>query len=437
MIARRRDLFHLAGAGLLLALGIWANTGTLAPYAATLEKPLLWGPCNYPLNIDHYHFKATFLMLDGAPRDQWEFSVVLRRILYPLFAYPFMKALGYGAGGLVMNVLLALGSLVVFWLALQRRLAGEAPFAILWLLATYPGFVYWAGLPYSYAAIVPASLLCLILLWKVESLTRWQEALLTGLAMGVLFTAYDLLPFFGAAGVLLLLRRRLWLSSAVFAVATVIPTALVAVWLWKVYAVPFRNSNTEAYFGVLKSYVSPVDLNAWWALLRQFPQILADNVFYSNFLFLPLLFLIVLITARRVLRPAETWLLIAALLLFLFNNLAPPYPGWPLRGSWVPRLYQPVFAAMTAALAGFYSRADLLPRTWRRSAWTALGLVIAAQAFVIFAPVLGEARWSGNLYYRFYRHAKRPVYAETLERLGARPVGFCASPPISQESVTH
>jgi hypothetical protein len=436
---------RLLGACLLLALGIWVNTGTLAPYGATLEKPLLWGPCNYPLNIDHYHFKATFLMLDGAPRGQWEFSVVLRRVLYPLLAYPFMKLLGYGAGGLITNVLLAMGSLAVFWLALRRRLGEEPPPLLLALLATYPGWMYWAGLPYSYAAIVPLSLLCMVLLWRVETLTGWSQALVTGLALGVLFTGYDLLPFFGAAGVLLLLlRRRLWGPCVVFAVAQLIPTVLTAAVLWQVFRVPFRNGNTEAYFAVLKSYVSPINLWEWWYWLRQFPQAVVANVFFSNFLFLPLLFLFVLLVARwlpresrAVLGRAEAWLLIVAVLLFLFNNLAPPYKGWPLRGAWVPRLYQPVFVALITTLAAFYSRAALLPRTLRRGSWAALGLVVALQAWVVFAPVLGAPRLSGWLYYRFYQHAKRPYYADNLQKLGARPAGFCASPPINPESATH
>ena len=135
-----RARLPLLGACLLLSLGIWVNTGTLAPYGATLEKPFLWEPCNYILNIDHFHFKATFLMLDGAPREQWEFSVVLRRVLYPLLAYPFMKLLGYGAGGLVTNVLIALASLAVFWPALRRRLGAEPPWGLLLLLATYPWY---------------------------------------------------------------------------------------------------------------------------------------------------------------------------------------------------------------------------------------------------------------------------------------------------------
>jgi hypothetical protein len=429
-----RARLPLLAACLVLALGIWVNTGTLAPYGATLEKPFLWQPCDYALNIDHFHFKATFLMLDGAPRDQWEFSVVLRRILYPLLAYPLMKQFGFGGGGLIANVLLAMISLALFWRALRRRLGEEPPAALLALLATYPGWMYWAGLPYSYSIIVPASLLCMALLWRVEALTTWRQALLAGLGLGVLFTGYDLLPFFGAAGVLLLLWRRLWGACTVLAVAMVVPTAL---------RVPFRNGNTEAYFAVLKSYLPPIDLHAWWLLLRQLPQVAATNALFSNFLVLPLLFLLALLLSRRLpagsrpLRPAEACLLIAALLLFLFNNLAPPYAGWQLRGSWVARLYQPVFAAMISTLALFYSRASRLPGIAQRGAWAALGLAVTLQAWVVFAPALGAPAMSGYLYWRFYQHAKRPFYAENLERYGARPIGFCAHPPIAQDSVTH
>ncbi|HEV7785416.1 MAG TPA: hypothetical protein VGQ28_08780 [Thermoanaerobaculia bacterium] len=434
-----RLLLTQGGAALLLTLGIWVNTGTLAPYGATLKSPLIWAPCNYPLNIDNPHFKATFLMLDGAPRSQWELSVVLRRILYPLLAYPFMKLLGFGAGGLVTNVLLAVGSLAVFWLALRRRLGSEPPTLILALLATYPGWMYWAGLPYSYAAIVPLSLLCMVLLWRVEMLAGWRQALLAGLAMGVLFTGYDLLPFFGAAGVLLLLWRRLRGPCAVFAVAMVIPTVLTTAVLWQVYRVPFHNGNTEAYYKVIRSYISKVDLGAWWYWLRAFPWAVRDNYFFSNFLFLPVLVLLVLailgVQSLRggkdnwmgpVLRPAEICLAIAAVLLFLFLNLAPPYGGWQLRGSWVPRLYQPVFVAMISVLAAFFqTRAALLPLALRRGSWAALGLVVALQVWVVFAPVLGAPGLSGEIYYRFYHHASRPFYADNLKKLGTRPVGFC------------
>jgi hypothetical protein len=443
----RRGLLLLAGAALLLTLGVWVSTGTLAPYGATLEKPFVWEPCKYLLNIDHFHFKATFLMLDGAPRSQWEFSVALRRILYPLIAYPFMKVLGFGGGGLVTNVLIAVASLAVFWRQLQQRWDGRLPPALLVLLATYPGWFYWAGLPYSYAAIVPASLLCMVALWRVESLTGWRQALAVGLGLGVLFTAYDLLPFFGAAALLLLLWRRLWGPCAVLAVAQVIPTLLVNEVLQRVYAVPFRNANTESYFNILKSYLPPYDWQGWGALLAHLPRVAAETYLFSNFLFLPLLFLLGLAASRwlprdrRPLRPAEVSVLAAAALLFLFANAGPPYPGWQLRGPWIARLYQPAIVAMVSILAGLYAREQLLPRPLRRGVRAALLLAIACDAWIVFAPVLGHAALSGFVYYHFYGHARRPVYAENLARFGARPVGFCASPPSAQpspqESVTH
>lgn len=442
--APRGSWIGLAVAVVVLAGGIWASTGTLAPYASTLEQPFMWGPCNYPLNIDHFHFKATFLMLDGAPREQWEFSVVLRRLLYPLLAFPLMKLLGYGAGGLVTNVLLAILALLVFWRALSRRLGRRPPGAALALLATYPGIAYWAGLPYSYAAIVPLSLLCQVLLWRLEADRSQRNAVLVGLGLGVLFTGYDLLPIFGVAALLLLLWHRAWLSTALLVVAQLVPTVLVAVLLWTRYRVPFRNGNTEAYFTVLRSYVSPVDLHAWWVLLRQLPLATVDNYLFSNFLFVPLLFLLALVIGRRLapaepipITGAEGCVLLATALLFLFNNLAPPYSGWPLRGAWVARLYQPVVATMVPLIAVALARVGELPARWGRTLRAATLCVVTAQAWVIFAPALGQPWLSGELYFRFYRHAQRAVYADNVARLGARPVGFCASPPSAAESVTH
>jgi hypothetical protein len=431
-----RELLHFAGASLVLILGIWVSSGTLAPYAATLANPYVWGPCDYLLNIDHNHFKAVFWMLDGAPRDQWEYSVVLRRVLHPLLAYPFMKVLGFGAGGIVANALLALGSIAAFWRSLQARYGGKVPMALLWLLATYPGIFYWAGLPYSYAVIVPASLLSMVLLWKLETAAGWRTALLCGLGAGVLSTGYDLLPFFGAAGVLLLVSKRLWGSAAIFAGAAVVPTVAVAVILRAVFAVPFESSNTNAYGNIVGSYLSlgsltEEGLSTWGRLLAKLPGIVLDVFLYSNFLFLPLLFLLCLLAARwlpegaRIVPRAEACVLAAAVLLFFFNNLAPPYTGWQLRGSWLPRIYQPVFPVMISILAGLFARADLLPRRLRAALWGALALTLAANVWIVFGPVLGSTRLSQTVYHRFYRHDKATAYEETLAKFGRRPLGFC------------
>jgi hypothetical protein len=435
----------LAGACLLLTLGIWVNTGTLAPLGATLEKPLVWEPCGYLLNIDHFHYKASFLMLDGAPREQWEFSVALRRILYFVVAYPFMKALGFGAGGLVTNVLISCASLVAFWLALQRRFGGAASPAVLWLLATYPGWFYWAGTPYSYAAIVPASLLAMTLLWRLERVDRWPAALAVGLGLGVLFTAYDLLPLFGVAALGLLLWRRRWAAAAALAVAQLLPPLLVNVILARGFGVPFRNSNTEAYWRILGAWLPPYEGERWAALLAQLPRIAVDSFLFSNFLFLPLLFVVALLVGRGrgrdsevpLLGLAERWLLLMGALLFLFNNAVPPYPGWQLRGLWIARLYQPVLPALIAAIAAASARAPRLPARGRWVLATAVALTLALDGWVVFAPVLGSPGLTGWVYFHFYRHAKRPVYTENLRRYGVRPVGFCTSAPPSPDSATH
>ena len=448
----RRELPHLAAAAVLLAVGIWANSGTLAPGGATLANPYVWEPCRYLLNIDHFHFKGAFLMLDGAPRERWEFSVVLRRILYPLLAYPWMKLFGFGGGGLITNVLLSAGGLGLFWLALQRRLEGGVPRAVLYLFATYPGWFYWGGLPYSYAIIVPASLLALVLLWRLEAAAGWREAALPALGLGVLYTGYDLLPFFAPAALALLLGRRRWAAAGVAMIAQLLPPLAVQLLLRFVWSVPFRNSNTASYSNILRSYLPPVDWQGWWELFRRLPEVALDNFLFANFLFVPLLFVLAAAAAaraaagaRRLLGPAEVALLTVAALVFLFNNAAPPYSGWQLRGVWIARLYQPIVGALLAGIAAAFARAHEAGGARRALLQGALAVTLAFHAWMVFGPVLGAPRLAGFVHYRFYRHAPRPVYADNLRRYGARPVGFCTPPPLreessepsSQESVTH
>ena len=73
-------------------------------------------------------------------------------------------------------------------------------------------------------------------------------------------------------------------------------------------------------------------------------MVLALNYLFSNMLFLPALFLIHLAITRLRLTLVEGAVAIAVALVFLFNNLAPPYSDpYQMRGDYVPRLYQPVF----------------------------------------------------------------------------------------------
>jgi hypothetical protein len=442
--ARRRDLvdlLHLAGACAVLAAGLWASSGTLAPYAATLAKPRVWGACNYLLNIDHQHFKAVFLMLDGAPREQWEFSVVLRRVLHPLLAWPLMKSLGFGAGGFLANLLLSVGSVVFFWRSLRRRFGEDLPHAGLWLLATWPGFFYWGGLPYSYALIVPLSLVGMTVLWRLGEATHRREALLHGLLLGALATGYDLLPFFGFAGVLILLYRRLWGLLAAFIPALIAPLAVVVLLEKTLYGVPIHNSNTAAYGNILRSWLTPWDLTPeevarWKYLLGLLPRTLLDVFLWGGLLFVPLLFLLCLAASWRLPRGrrspdlAVAAVLVAATAVFLFNNLAPPYPGWQLRGSWLARLYQPVAVAMIAYLAVFSTRVRLLSPGLRAGFRAAAALAVAGHLWIVAGPFLGSTGLTQTVYQRFYRHDRPGAYSDNLARYGARPLGFCRGGPI-------
>src|SRR5262245_22708567 len=158
---------HLIAASILMLVAIWLSSGTMYPYASTFALPIVSEPCGYLFNRDHPSYLAAFDMLDGAPRAQWEWSIVLRRVLYPLVAFPFMKAAGFVVGGFIVSLLINLAALIALGLFLRARFGERAAIAGIWLLATYPGVTYWGALPYANATIVPASLGSFLLLVRL------------------------------------------------------------------------------------------------------------------------------------------------------------------------------------------------------------------------------------------------------------------------------
>src|SRR6185295_11704807 len=106
--------------------------------------------------------------------------------------------------------------------------------------------------------------------------------------------------------------------------------------LRSIFQIHFRNSNTLAFSTIINSYFSKPNMTQWTDLLKQLPTITYENYFYSNFFFLPFIFaaLVVIGTSVRKIAFAlpETALLVSGLGLFLFLNVAPPYPGWQMRG---------------------------------------------------------------------------------------------------------
>jgi hypothetical protein len=423
--ARDRLPIHLAGASALLALAIWLSSGTMAPYASTFYRPIVSTPCQYLYNVDHPLHEAAFWMLDGQPPERWQSSIVLRRILFPLIAYPFMKAAGFEAGGFIASLLCHLAALAALALFLRRRHGEEVAVAGVWLLAVYPGITYWAALPYANAAIVPASIALYILLAGLAEEAGLRATALRCAGMGLLFTAYDLAPFFGLAALLVLLRRRRFAQLPV-AVGCMAAGPLVTGLLLKLaFHVPWTNRNTAIYGIVATAYLHPPALGVWARSLGDLPLVAVANFFYGNLLFLPALFLAVVAVTRRSLTLQEAALLVAAAAVFFFNNLAPPYAArWQMRGFLIPRLYQPLFVGLLVYVARALGERRAFPGFKAHLLVALAVLTCAANASVAFGPI-AHLTWAGPVYQRFYPHSGVRTMDDNLAQYGRRPLGFC------------
>lgn len=436
---RERGLLHLALAGLLLVLAMWANSGTLAPLAATQNKPFVWpglGDCSYLGSIDHQHFEATHWMLSGDEPWKWTFSLVLRRILQPLIAYPFIKAWGFMEGGFLANVAIHLAMLFSWWFYLRRRVGERGALWGLYGLALYPGLYYWSSLPYSYAFLAPASVWAFMALWELGRVEGLGRMLLCCAALGMLFLGYDIWPFFLPAAPLLIwwrTRRLTW--AALSLPPMILPTAamIVILSLLGAYSAPVEQGHEP--LAVFRSFFGQIDYAHWWRLVKETPWVLWLTYFFGNYLFLPVLFLLLLAvgwrgdkTGRGPLRPApaDVCLLLAMLGVFLFNNLAPPYKGWQFRGEMYVRFYQPLFTVMLFFLARV---TQALPaRSW--VIWPSLAALVLS-AWVTYGPALGLPE-GGHLHWRFGHDGAMGMFDKNLDRYGRWPLGLC--PPCQPEA---
>lgn len=423
---------HLLGATALLLVGLYCNTGTLTPYANTQVSHVA-RETGYLYNSDHPHFRVLFDFVDGAPKKVWDGALMLRRVLYDVIAWPFMKAGGFEVGGTVASLVLNVVGFAWAMVLLRRQIGERGAVFAAWVLALYPGAMYWGGLPYPYAMIFPLSLLLMIALMDLPDL-GWMPLAGVSLAMGVAYLGYDLAVFFLPAAVLVLLMRRRPGAAVLSASLQVLPTVCWLLWLGHGLGQKLDNTNTMAYRVVINAYLHGSDRAAWWAYASDFPNVGLDVWFGANFIFLPGLFLAVLAlnaaTIRQRIAPAEAALLLVAAGLFLFNNLAPDYYGWGsswvMRGTWIARLYQPVFPALVFFSARWWQA--LPPLDWPRHTltWLALVLACAGNALVVFGPVLNNPlKVSERAFYRFYNHSDLHwIYETNLREYGRRPIGF-------------
>jgi hypothetical protein len=423
-----RYRLQIAGATLLFATGLYCNTGTLTPYALTTIPHV--SASGYLYNPDHAHFQALFNFVDHRDPKTWE-SLLVRRILYNVLAYPFMKAAGWEWGGTIASICFNVAAFFLFVRGVRQRIGERGAVFAAWLLAVYPGAAYWAGLPYLYALIVPGSLLLMLALVAMAEDPGWRPVIAGSLLMGLANLGYEFFAFFAPATLLLLLWRRRWLAAGVSLVLQLAPLFLWILALKHVFKFDLANSNSSAFGAVLGAYLHPPDFERWRATLATVPDVGLDVFFGANFLFLPLLFLVVLalnaVTSRIRLHPAELLLLLTSAALFLFNNLAPEYVNtWQLRGTWIARIYQPMFPVFLWFGARWYQRLPSLRRGARAGVLAALGGCFVGNLLVVFGPILGNpAAISETAFYRFYDHAEHAHYERNLEgherRLLARP----------------
>lgn len=435
--AAGRWRLHLAGISAVLLAGIYCNTGTLAPYATT-GVPQVDPETGYLYNVDHLEFRALFNFVDGADRSQWEHGLLLRRILYPVLAWPFMHAFGFKSGGLLANFVLNWAGLMLALAWLRRRVGERGAVLAGWLLALYPGAAYWGGLPYLYALIFPLSLLLTVGLAELAEASDPRRILVLSLAMGVACLGYDFIVFYLPASLLVLAARRAWRLAAIAVVAQVLP---LAAWLGVLRygaALPVLNSNTGIYGAVVAGYLDPAAYRGWLDTVTIVPAAAGHVWFGCNFQFLPALFLLVLalnpLTSRVRPGSAELAVLATAAVLFLFTNLAPEQDlQWNMRGSWISRIYQPVFPALVLFTARWWQHLPEPAPAGRWSLRCLLGAVLLGNALIVFGSLLGNPlRLPEEAYYRFYTHTDtiliRP-YESNLREHGRHPWGFPAPVP--------
>jgi hypothetical protein len=296
----------------------------------------------------------------------------------------------------------------------------------MWLLASYPGVTYWGALPYANATVVPASLGLYMLLTRLDEREDLRWVVGNALAMGLLVTAYDLLPYFGVAALIVLARRRRWRAMPIAAICLATGPVLVWLLLTRLVHVAWSNINTDIYGIMVRGYLHPGDVGAWIRSLAGFPRVLGQVFLFSNMVFLPLLFLLLLLIVRARLSAVEGAVFVSIALVFLFNNLGPPHPETEqMRGEYIPRIYQPLGAALIVYCARVVGAGGALERPKATFVAVALSATLLANLSVAFGPI-AHVPWAGSIYQRFYFHAYLDSMDTNLALYGRRPLGFCS-----------
>jgi hypothetical protein len=420
---------HVAAAALIFIGTLYCATGTLAPYANTLI-PRVDPATGYLYNIDLSVHRAAFAFVDGQPRAAWEDSVILRRILYSVLAWPVQKTLGYETGGVGFNLVVNLAGFLAGVVLVRRRVGVRGATLAAWLLAFYPGAAYWAGQPFSYALIFPLSIAGFWILLELPT-AGWRKNALLSLGLGVIYLAYDFPIYFFPASIVLFLWHRRFRPALLSGALQALPPALWLLALRYLVKLPLENSNTVAYKNLIAGFFDFSAPGEMLARVLALPEVGTDIFFGANFLFLPALVIAALaldLGWRDVIRDrAVPALLVTGFGLLVFCNLPPPQTGpWNLSGAWIARLYQPVFPALVLLLARWWQDRQPAAAFARASRLGLVLLAVGGNALICFGSLatppgtVAETAW-----YRFYDHTDLHwIFRYNLDRYGRRPLGF-------------
>jgi len=421
-----------ASLAMLIIIG-YLSTGTLSPYANTLghppEYPIIDPKCRYLYNGDYHHFSALFFLLDGKPKQRWKHSVVQRRILYNCIAYPFMKIFEHDLGGLITNALITVLAFVMFSLFALRTVGQAGAIAGMWLLAPFPGIHYYVGQPFLYSMIVPGLLWLFMMVWKLNQDPSAKNIMLVSLGVGLLCTGYDFMPIVAPIVMAILFIKKKWAFMPLSAACILVLSAMWFIVLHHVLHGSIQSENSDIYKNILLSIIHPAPLAQWVEVMKQFPLILVTNVFYCCFAFLPCLFLVALLLYRKPLLFIEAGTIAMMLFILFMNNCLPHrnFP-WNMAGTYIARLYEPMFVALL-----FYVMRAIQALWLQNPKSIKTGLLLAAvvatilgNALVSLGPALNDpCRISSSIYWHFNKHSPPTSMKKNLEQFGRRPWGFC------------
>ena len=410
---------------LFLISEMYLNTGTLSAYAVTLENPMVID--GHIVNYDYVHHECNYNFIIGSDPETWSNGWVLRRELFFIVAFPFFKLFGFYFGGIIAAFSITIFSYFVFIKFIFKTFGIQQAYVGMALFVAYPGIMYWIGSPFAQTMIVPCSCLIYILMWKINESLILKKQLMYLSIIAILFTAYDLFVFFYPAILLIFFTKRQWIALFCSLPIMLLPQILIVFWLKAKGVDQLNDRNSGVYAIIINSYIHPGDLAIWWNSIKQVPNILIHNFINSNFLFLPSLFLILTPWAfvkKFQMNRIEIFVLLSALLVFLFNNLAPPYTAeFSMQGKWIARIYQPIFVILIMFIVRFSVVAFNSSKISKRIFISLICLCFIGNSIINFGGCF-KSRFTQWAWFSFYQHSFPSTMINNLNKYGAKPIGF-------------